>query len=246
MPPALPSLLSIDRGPGFPDCRPLRRGPDTDQFQGDGWRWTLSLLAPNVLLWRRRDGAPFTLHMLVLNRAQRAPCYAEWEATQREYAARAASAEDLDSCPHDTALIVATIGDPGNEDLDARGVPWAALPEGDDGDDWAGEIMEMFRQHFRPEGLDGISGDPWRSAPVTTAASRSSRCAWPTTAAGRPREARPGRRRGRRWRQPGVGGPVRLQRPLRRARGRLQRWPAHPRAHDRRCQRAGAGDGPRA
>lgn len=84
---ALRGLLSVDRGPGFPDRRPFRSGPDTNSFQGDGWRWTLSLLLPNWLLWRCRGHwapavAPFTLDMLVLNRAQRLACYDEWHLTQ--------------------------------------------------------------------------------------------------------------------------------------------------------------------
>jgi hypothetical protein len=62
-------------------------------FQGDGWRWTLSLLLPNVLLWSdpmRNDRwghtpvrAPFTLDMVVLTTEQKRACFAEFYETRR-------------------------------------------------------------------------------------------------------------------------------------------------------------------
>jgi hypothetical protein len=88
--------------------RRLLRHADDPSFQGDGWRWTLSLLLPNVLLPLRlvgRDGQtpmgtiarimreehgappPFTFDMLPLTSAQRIVCWAEWDATQRQYEA---------------------------------------------------------------------------------------------------------------------------------------------------------------
>lgn len=73
------------------DGRRLWRGGDDPTFQGDGWRWTLSLLLPNLLLWSsplRNDRwagtpvrAPFTLDMLVLTKLQKRACFAEfWQA----------------------------------------------------------------------------------------------------------------------------------------------------------------------
>jgi hypothetical protein len=75
-------LLDIVR---IPWRRPWRGGDDP-AFQGDGWRWTLCLLLPNVLLWRAPDGCPFTLDMLVLTRDQQESCRKEWQATQAWYA----------------------------------------------------------------------------------------------------------------------------------------------------------------
>ena len=65
--------------------RRLWRFGDDPVFQGDGWRWTLSLLLPNLLLWRAPDGCPFTLDMLVLTDAQTIACRKEWQATQAQY-----------------------------------------------------------------------------------------------------------------------------------------------------------------
>jgi hypothetical protein len=77
----------------FPPRRLLRNSHDPE-FQGDGWRWSLSLLLPNVLLWRspRRNDqwadcpvpGPFTLDMLPLTRQQRRTCFMEWWLTQQE------------------------------------------------------------------------------------------------------------------------------------------------------------------
>jgi hypothetical protein len=61
-------------------------------------------------------------------------------------------------CQHPTAYVVASIGDPGNDDPDARGLPWQQIPDhhmvGDT--DLSGDVGELLRHHFRPEGLDGI------------------------------------------------------------------------------------------
>lgn len=67
-------------------------------------------------------------------------------------------------CPHRTAYVVASIGDPGN-DPDASGLPWNQLPGGMLEDavvpqlaGWTGHNATdvLVREHLRPEGLDGI------------------------------------------------------------------------------------------
>ena len=78
------------------DGRRLWRNSADPAFQGDGIRWTLCLLLPNLLLWsspKRNDRwagcpvrAPFTLDMLVLSREQRRACFTEWWETQKWYA----------------------------------------------------------------------------------------------------------------------------------------------------------------
>jgi hypothetical protein len=81
-------------------------------YQGDGWRWSLSLWLPGVSLprWARRhrpttgedqvamqarqefgSGPPWTLKLLPLTGEQRAAVWAEWLAVQREQAAFACS-----------------------------------------------------------------------------------------------------------------------------------------------------------
>jgi hypothetical protein len=55
--------------------RKLRNSRDS-MLQGDGWRWSLSFYLPHPLC------------MLVLTAAQREACWAEWEATQQEFARR--------------------------------------------------------------------------------------------------------------------------------------------------------------
>lgn len=73
------------------------------EFQGDGWRWTLSLWLPGVPLpwWglsfdghrvRRTPESRnplFHLDLLPLTRAQRQAVYQEWRATQQWYAQQA-------------------------------------------------------------------------------------------------------------------------------------------------------------
>jgi hypothetical protein len=50
--------------------------------------------------------------------------------------------------------VVASIGDPGNDDPDASGLPWDQLP--DHHNDLVGDVSQLLREHFRAEGLDGI------------------------------------------------------------------------------------------
>jgi hypothetical protein len=79
------------------DGRRLWANSDDPDFQGDGWRWTLCLLLPNILIWtspKRNDRwantpvrGPFTLDMLVLTVTQRRACLIEWWTTQQWYAA---------------------------------------------------------------------------------------------------------------------------------------------------------------
>ncbi|HJU00250.1 MAG TPA: hypothetical protein VJ966_03485 [Actinomycetes bacterium] len=56
--------------------RRLIRNPADPTFQGDGWRWTLSLVLPR---W---------LTVLVLTEAQWHACYREWKATQEAHLGR--------------------------------------------------------------------------------------------------------------------------------------------------------------
>jgi hypothetical protein len=60
----------------MPRPRRLFRNAHDPELQGDGWRWSLSFWLP----WR--------LSLLVLTQAQRDACWAEWEATQQEFARR--------------------------------------------------------------------------------------------------------------------------------------------------------------
>jgi len=53
--------------------RKFRNSRDPE-LQGDGWRWSLSFYLP------------YRLSMLVLTSAQREACWAEWKATQQEFA----------------------------------------------------------------------------------------------------------------------------------------------------------------
>lgn len=82
------------------------RGPGGADARRDGWRWTLSLLIPNVLLWWERPrlegvpGAPFTLDMLALNRAQRDSCRAEYYATQGDYLTEGTAPSEADRAQH--------------------------------------------------------------------------------------------------------------------------------------------------
>lgn len=57
---------------------------------------------------------------------------------------------DPTACPHDTAHVVASIG--GTRDLEvAGGVPWDQFPSD------RFDVDQLLRDHFRPEGLDGIT-----------------------------------------------------------------------------------------
>lgn len=70
---------------GASEGRRAWRGGDDPSFQGDGWRWTLSILLPNWLLWRSPDGYPNTVDQWPLTPVQRATCRLEWEITQTHY-----------------------------------------------------------------------------------------------------------------------------------------------------------------
>jgi hypothetical protein len=68
-------------------------------------------------------------------------------------------------CPHRTAFVVASIGHPGSDDPDQRGLPWEPLPHlGMDEPvvpplaGWSGATATdaLVRERLRPEGLDGI------------------------------------------------------------------------------------------
>ena len=63
--------MTTDPDPTQPRRR-LIRNPADPAFQGDGWRWTLSLFLPR---W---------LTVLVLTEAQWEACYREWKATQAQ------------------------------------------------------------------------------------------------------------------------------------------------------------------
>lgn len=96
--------LLIGRLRDLSDGRRLWRNADDPTFQGDGWRWTLSLLLPHLPLPIRlvgRDGRtpmgtvarimqadhgiapPFGLDMLPLTTDQRLACWAEWDSAMR-------------------------------------------------------------------------------------------------------------------------------------------------------------------
>ena len=89
--------LLVGRLGALAEDRLLWRNSQDPDFQGDGWRWTLCLLLPNILLWTRpawneRWAAtpvrgPFTLDMLPLTVTQRRACLIEWWTTQQRYAA---------------------------------------------------------------------------------------------------------------------------------------------------------------
>ena len=86
-------VWQVGRLPELAEGRRLWGNAWDPEFQGDGWRWTLSLLLPGILVGRVRQGrphvpvgAPVTLDMAVLTVEQRQSCYAEWLETQRLYA----------------------------------------------------------------------------------------------------------------------------------------------------------------
>ena len=82
---------------------------------------------------------------LVPDDARRAELLASAERWERQAA---------EPCPHRTASVVASIGDPGIDDDDARDLPWDQLP--DRHNDLVGGVEQLLREYFREEGLDGI------------------------------------------------------------------------------------------